>query len=180
MHITISDIIGTKTIDLAYLVRGTEVAVVSLFSDNIQYEFIEPWSAELPGLGEGGIKLIKAGTYTRRELIDLIEGKVGMTQFDEAPRKRVGRTNKLEGATEMVLSLDELDNTNNLEDRRPSNTLLAYHVTTHGDFTNFDPCTPQYKRLKDGELNSLTLRVMHKRSSIITDEPATTVVLHVR
>ena len=63
MHIMISDVIGAKTIDLSYPIRGTEVAVVSLFSDNIQYEFIEPWSAELPG--SGGIKWIKAGTCTR-------------------------------------------------------------------------------------------------------------------
>ena len=178
MHITISDVIGERTIDLPYPIRGTEVAVVSLFSGNIQYEFIEPWLAEFPG--SGGTKRIKAGTCTRRELIDLVEGKIGMTQFDEAPKEQVGRTNKLEGITEIVLSLDELDNTDNLENGKPSSTLLAYHVTAHDDFTNFEPCAPQYKRLKDEEFNSLTLRMMHKESSVITGGPATTVVLHVR
>ena len=39
MYITITDIIGEKRIDLAYPIPGEEVAVVSVFSDNIQYEF---------------------------------------------------------------------------------------------------------------------------------------------
>ena len=50
MYITISDVIGERTIDLSYPIRGTEVAVVSVFSDNIQYEFMEPWLTELPEL----------------------------------------------------------------------------------------------------------------------------------
>ena len=178
MHITISDVIGERTIDLSYPIHGTEVAVVSLFSDNIQYEFTETWSAELAE--SGGVKWINAGTYTRRELIDLVGGGTGMIQFDKAPRERVSRTNKLEGVTEIGLSLYELNNTDNLENGQPSSTLLVYHVTAHDDFTSFKPCTPQYKRLKDEELNSLTLRMMHKRGSIITDGSAMTVVLHVR
>ena len=39
MYITITDIIGKKRIDLAYLIRGKEVTVVSMFSDNVKYEF---------------------------------------------------------------------------------------------------------------------------------------------
>ena len=35
--------------------------------------------------------------------------------------------NKLEHITEMVISLDELDNTDNLENRRSSNALFRYH-----------------------------------------------------
>ena len=137
MYITISNVIGERTIDLSHPIRGTEVAVVSLFSDNIQYEFTEPWLAELPG--SGGRKWIKAETsYTRQELIDLIEGGTGMIQFDKAPKELVSRTNKLKGITEIVLSLDELDNTDNLENGKPSSTLLAYHVTAHDDFTNFE------------------------------------------
>ena len=37
---------------------------------------------------------------------------------------RIIKTNKLAGITEMILNLDELDNTDNLEDGRPSNVLL--------------------------------------------------------
>ena len=174
MYIMISDVIGEETIDLSYPIRGTEVAVVSLFSDNIQYEFTVPWMAELGSRN----KQIKARTYTRQELIDLVEGKIEMTQFDEKPRIR--RTNKLEGVTEIVLSLDELDNTDNLENGKSSSTLLTYQVTAYDDFTNFEPCAPQYKKLKNEEFNSLTLRVMHKKNNIVTDGPATAVVLHVK
>ena len=39
MYTTITDIIIGKVIDLAYLIRGKEVAIVGMFSDNIQYEF---------------------------------------------------------------------------------------------------------------------------------------------
>ena len=43
----ITDIVGQKRIDLAYPIRSKEVAIVSMFSDNIQYEFTEPWTIEL-------------------------------------------------------------------------------------------------------------------------------------
>ena len=111
-------------------------------------------------------------------MIDLVEGKIEITQFDKNPR--INRTNKLEGITEIVLSLDELDNTDNLENGKSSSTLLTYHVTAYDDFTNFEPCTPQYKKLKNEEFNSLTLRMTHKKNDIITNGPGTTVVLHVK
>ena len=97
MYITIGDVIGEKTIDMSYPIRGTEVAVVGLFSDNIQYEFTSPRTAELGSWN----KQIEAKTYTRRELIDHVEGKIEITQFDKNPR--ISRTNKLEGITEIVL-----------------------------------------------------------------------------
>ena len=53
-----------------------EVAVISMFSDNILYEFTEPRTLELEGSRS---KRITAGTYTRRELINLVEGKIKMT-----------------------------------------------------------------------------------------------------
>ena len=54
----------------------------------------------------------------------------------------------MKGITEIILNLDELDNTNNLEDGRPSNLLLTYHVTSNEDFASFEPRTPQYKNLR--------------------------------
>ena len=42
MYITINDVIGEKTIYLSYPIRsGKEVAVISMLSDNIQYEKIK-------------------------------------------------------------------------------------------------------------------------------------------
>ena len=61
--------------------------------------------------------------------------------------------NKLRGITEMILILNELDNTDNLEDGRPSNVLLN-HVTADENFTHFKPNIPQYKKLK---MESLSL-----------------------
>ena len=46
----ITNIVGKKTIDLSYLIKNfnnKEIAVVDVFSDNIQYEFTEPWVLEL-------------------------------------------------------------------------------------------------------------------------------------
>ena len=51
----------------------------------------------------------------------------------------------------MTFNLNELNNTENLEDERPSNSLLTYHVTSNEDFTRFKPHTSQYKKLKNGE-----------------------------
>ena len=55
--------------------------------------------------------------------------------------------------------MNSIDNTDNLEDGRPSNVLLTYHVTANEDFTHFEPNIPQYKKLKNGEFFSLTLRI---------------------
>ena len=92
---------------------------------------------------------------------------------------RVIKINKLRGITEMTLNLDELDNTDNLEDGRPSNALLTYHMTANEDFTSFEPNIPQYKKLKNGEFTSLTLRITDQNGNVITDGPQVTVVLHI-
>ena len=82
MHIKITDIIGEKRIDLSYPIKNfdssKEVAVVSMFSDNIQYEFTEPQNVELE---LSNTKQVMAEAYMRRELIDLIEGKIELTSL---------------------------------------------------------------------------------------------------
>ena len=95
-------------------------------------------------------------------------------------REDVLRTNKLEKVKKMVISLNELDNSDNLEDGRPSNTLFTYYVTGQEYSTCFKPHTPQYKKLKNGMITSLTLKIMDQASNIITDGPGTTVVLHIK
>ena len=52
------------------------------------------------------------------------------------------RTNKLEGITKMIISLNELNNSENLEDGRPSNVLFTYYVTSSESYTFFEPQTP--------------------------------------
>ena len=41
MYITINDIIGGKRIDLSYLVKGKDIAVVSMLNDNVQYQILK-------------------------------------------------------------------------------------------------------------------------------------------
>ena len=81
--------------------------------------------------------------------------------------------------TNMAFNLDELDNSNNLEDGRPSNTLFTYYVTSYNEFTHFEPHTPQYKKLTNDMITSLTLRITDQNNNIITNGPGTTVVLHI-
>ena len=92
---------------------------------------------------------------------------------------QVTKTNKLKGITEITLNLDELNNSDNLKDGRPRNSLLTYYVTSNEDFTYFEPQNPQYKKLKNGELTALNLRIMDQNNNVITDGPQVTVVLHI-
>ena len=88
--------------------------------------------------------------------------------------------NKLKGITEITLNLDELNNSINLKDGRPSNSLLTYHVTSDEDFTRFKPQNPQYKKLKKGEFTFINLRITDQNNNVITDGPQVTVVFHVQ
>ena len=82
-------------------------------------------------------KMIPSGTYAGRELISMLEGIVELNQFEVD--NQVTKMNKLKGITEITLNLDELNNSDNLEDGRPSNELLTYHVTDNEDFTSLNP-----------------------------------------
>ena len=149
MYITINDIKGEKRIDLSYSIKNfdfTEIAVVSLFSDNIQYKILKLHSV-MDKISDTK-KLIPSGAYAGRESLSILEGMVELNQF--LVDDQVTKTNKLKGITEMIINLDELDNSDNLEDGRPSNSLLTYHVTSNEDFTSFEPYIPQHNRLKNG------------------------------
>ena len=95
-------------------------------------------------------------------------------------REDVLRTNELEKVKKMAISLNELDNSDNLKDGRYSNTLFTYYVTSPEHSTYFKPVAPQYKKLKDGTITSLTLKITDQAGNIITDGPGTTVVLHIK
>ena len=73
-----------------------------------------------------------------------------------------------------------LNKSDNLKVGRPSNELLTYHVTDDKDFMCFEPQTPQYRKLKNGEFTFLSLRIMDQNNNVITDGPQVTVVLHIR
>ena len=122
-------------------------------------------------------KMISSGRYATRELLSMLEGIIELKQFEVDDQ--VTKTNKLKGIAEITLNLDELNNSDNLEDGRPSNSLLTYYVTSNEDFMRFEPQNPQYKRLKNREFTSLTLRITDQNNNVITDGPQVTVVLHI-
>ena len=122
-------------------------------------------------------KMILSGTYASRQLLSMLEGIIELNQFEVDDQ--VTKTNKLKGITEITLNLDELNNSDNLKDGRPSNSLFTYYVTSNEDFTCFEPQNPQYKKLKNREFTSLSLRIMDQRNNVITDGPQVTVVLHI-
>ena len=179
MYITINNIKGEKRIDLSYSIQnfdsGKEITVIRILSDNVQYQILKLRS--VMGPISDMKKLIPSGTYASRELLSMLEGIVELNQFEVDDQ--VIKTNKLKGITEITLNLDELNNSDNLKDGRPSNELLTYHVTEDKDFTFFKPQTPQYKKLKNGEFNSLSLRITDQNNNVITDGSHVTVVLHI-
>ena len=179
MYITINDVIGEKTIDLSYSIQNfdssKEVAVISMFSDNIQYEVTEPLNLKLI---DGSEKQILNGSYAKREIDAIVERKHILA--DLSNNFRIIKTNKLAKVIDMIFNLNKLDNSGNLKDERPSDALFTYYVSSSKDFTHFEPQTPQYKKLKNGEIVSLTLRITDQNNNIITDGPGTTVVLHIR
>ena len=141
MYITINDVIGEITIDLSYPIRnfgsttgrGKEIAVISMLSENTQYEMTKPLKLKLADDSE---KEVFSKTYTSRELNEFVEGKHIISDLDNNPQ--IIKTNKLAKVTNMSLKLDELDNNNNLEDGYPSNTLFTYYIPSSEDFTHFE------------------------------------------
>ena len=147
MYITIYDILGEKRIDLSCPIKGrespegtgsVEVTVVSMFSNNVQY-----WlQGTIEVLLKTGKKIVlNKVVYMDKELNALIGLELKSQMMDS--RNDVLRTNKLAKITKMVISLNELDNSDNLEDGRPSNTLFMCYVTGPKYSTRFEPCTLQ-------------------------------------
>ena len=145
-----------------------------MHSNNAQYWLQGP--IEVLSIMGKKIVLHKA-IYTDKELNAMIGQELKSRIGD---RDDVLRTSKLVNGTKMVISLNELDNSDNLEDVRPSNTLFTYYVTSPEYFTHFKPATPQYKKLKNGMITSLTMAIMDQAGNIVTNGSETTIVLHIR
>ena len=121
MYITINNIKGEKRIDLSYSIQnfdsGKEIAVIRMLSDNVQYEILKLRVVMDPISNTK--KIIVSGTYAGRELISMLEGIVELNQFEVDDQ--VTKMNQLKGITEITLNLNELNNSDNLKDGRPSN-----------------------------------------------------------
>ena len=163
-------------IQFRILTQAKEVAVIRMLSDNVKYEILELRAVMDPISNIE--KMIPSGTYAGRELLSIVEGMVELDQF--VVDDQVIEKNKLKGITEMILNLNELDNTDNLQDGHPSNSLLTYHVTDDKDFMHFEPHTPQYRKLKNGEFTFLSLRITDQAGNIITDGPQIPKFIHIK
>ena len=130
MYITFNDVIGSKMIDLSYPIHSTagrgearkEIAVVSMHISNSQ--ILSHRSIEVLSITGKKIVLNK-GVYTDKELNALIGMELKSQMLDS--HNNILRNNKLERIMKMIISLDELDNS---EDGRPSNILFTYYVTS--------------------------------------------------
>ena len=126
MYITINDIKGEKRIDPSYSIDSDkQIAVIIMHSSNSQ--ILLHRSIEVL-LKTGKRKLLSKGVYTDKELNSLIGKELKSQMLDS--RNDILRTNKLERIMKMIISLNELDNSDNLEDGRPSNVLFTYYVTS--------------------------------------------------
>ena len=169
MYITINNIKGEKRIDLSYSIQSfdsdKEIAVIRMLSDNVRYEILK-LRALVDPISDTK-QLSPSGTYAGRELLSMLDGIIGLNQFEVDDQ--VTKTNKLKGIMEMIINLDELNNSDNLKDGRPSNELFTYHATSNEHFTRFEPHTPQYRKLKNGEFTSLTLTITDQNNNVATD-----------
>ena len=125
MYITINNIKGEQRIDLSYSVQNfdsdKEITVIRMLSDNVQYEILK-LRAVMDPISDTK-KMIASGTYAGRELISMPEGIIELNQFEADDQ--VTKMNKLKGITEITLNLNELNNSDNLKNGRPSNELLT-------------------------------------------------------
>ena len=144
-----------------------------MFSDNVQYQVKKPLKLRL----SNGEKMLPEGRFTAGELSAFIGRNLLIAPIYGS--ENIFKTSKLAGITEIVISLNKLNNSDNLEDGKPTNILLKHHMTSSKEFTNYEPVIPQYKKLKNGEFTSITLRIMDQKKNIMSDGPTTTAVLNI-
>ena len=126
-------------IDLSYPIHSTpgrrkEIAVVSMHISNSQ--ILLHRSIEVLSVTSKKIVLNK-GVYMDKKLNLLIRTELKSQMLDF--RNDIQRNNKLVNGTKINISLNELDNSDNLEDGKPSKTLFTYFVTSPEYYTHFEP-----------------------------------------
>ena len=133
MYITINDVKGEKLIDLSYPIHSKkEIAVVSMHISNspiLLHRSIEFF------LKTGKKIVLNKGVYMDKELTSLIGMELKSQMLDS--RNDIQRTNKLVNGTKITISFNELNNSDNLEDGKPSNTLVTYFVTSPEHLMHF-------------------------------------------
>ena len=119
---------GEKKTDGAYLIwnldLSKEVAIISMSSGDAQCQIRKPLKVLLVMNQE---RELPKQVFTDRVLNTSVGRKLITASLDA--NDNTVKTDKLKYIIEVVLSLDELDNTDNLEDRRLSSISLRHHVT---------------------------------------------------
>ena len=90
-------------------IKGKDIAVVSMLSNNVQIWLQGPVDVLLK---TGKEIVLNKGVYTAKELNSLIGSELKLQMMDSC--EDVLRTNKLDNVTKMIISLEELDNSDNL------------------------------------------------------------------
>ena len=90
--------------------------------------------------------VLNKGVYKDKELNSLKVTETRVQIMDS--REDVLRTNKLDNVTKVVISLNELNNSDNLEDGKPSDAIFTYYVTSSEYSTRFEPVTPNIRNLR--------------------------------
>ena len=90
--------------------------------------------------------VLNKGVYMDKELNSLTGTELKSQMLDS--RNDIQRTNKLVNGTKITISLNELNNSDNLEDGKPSNTLFTYFVTSPEYFMHFEPQSHNIKNLR--------------------------------
>ena len=127
MYITINDVIGEKTIDLSYPIHSTagrgearkEITVASMHGNNAQ--ILLHRSIEVL-LKTDKIIVLNEGVYMDKGLNSLIGKELKSQMLDSC--NDILRTNKLVNGTKISISLNKLDNSDNLEDGNPATPYL--------------------------------------------------------
>ena len=123
-----------------------------------------------------GEKILPEGVFTAGELSTFVGRTLLINPMDAS--ENIIKMNKLAGITEMLVSLNELNNSDNLEDGKPSNVLLRHYMTSSEEFMNFELVIPKYKKLKNLEFTSISLRIMDQKKNMMTDGLGVTVVIN--
>ena len=137
MYITINDIIGEKRIGLSYSIKGKDIAVVSMLSDNVQHWLQGHFKVQLK-LGKE--IMLNKGVYMNKELNSLMGMELRVQMIDS--REDVLRINKLEKVTKLTISLNELDNSDNLEDGNSATPYLRIMLLVLNTLRISNPTNP--------------------------------------
>ena len=183
MYLYMNSVVGEKTIHLPLPIDNRdgylEIAIVNFFQDNTTWDIKSDLATTLESGGKAvGLKVIPKKLYTERELKAFLSGDIDISPLDVNPK--IEKINRLSNITEMNFYLDEIDNTDILIDEQLSSLILRYFVNDYTGSTNYLPNNPNYKKLKRGTLDSLTLRVYDQKNKLITNSLGTNILFHIR